>query len=336
MKSPGEPKLKKLIEPSDFSRYLIKHKLKNFNWNQELRRKPDEKIFREGRILIPVRPLKSDNIKFRGIRLHDNIIHKHNILCIKIKTQQYIENYAPYLAVINSKLMGYYFYHTSSQWGKGEEKRSTLRNIDVEKLPLLYLDYSGDRVAELVDLVHQIESKKKDCADILMLENRIDELVFSLYGLLEFEKEIIREFYQINVERKKDHVKSEDIQNYVDRFRQNFKFVLDRDFRLNAEYSISPYMGSVVCFRIVNKEDFIKEITSKEIPLLNIVKKRQLQENFTSRMLNEDKVKIYYNNKFYIVKSNYFKDWTERQALKDANEEIGLLLKNLPESNNIG
>ena len=69
-------------------------------------------------------------------------------------------------------------------------------------------------------------------------------------------------------------------------------------------------MGAVVCFRIVKKEDFIKETPRIEIPLLNIVKKKQLQQSFTSRRLNEDRVKIYHDNKFYIVKSNYFKDWT--------------------------
>jgi type I restriction-modification system DNA methylase subunit len=333
MKSLGKPILKKLIEPSDFSRYFIKNRLRDFDWNQELHRRRDESIFSGKRILIPVRPLKSDNIMFRGIRLDENVVHKHNILCVKLKHNgDYIDDYAPYLAIVNSRLLGYYFYHISSQWGKGEEKRSTLRNIDVEKLPLLYLDYLDDRVAELEELVKQIESKNKDSADTSALESRIDELVFDLYGLLEFEKEIIREFYQINVERKKDHVKSEDIQNYVDRFRRNFKFVLDRDFRLNAEYSVSPHMGAVVCFRIVKKEDFIKKSTPKKISILDIVKKRQLQQSFTSRMLNEDRVKIYHDNKFYIVKSNYFKDWTERQAVKDANEEIGLLLKNLPES----
>lgn len=335
----GPPIIKKLVEPADFSRYFLKHKLKNFNWNQELRRGPDEKIFHDGRILVPVRPLKSDNLMFRGIRMKQNIIHKHNVLCIKLKQKtngKYVEDYAPYLAIINSRLLGYYFYHISSQWGKGEDKRDTLRNIDVEKLPVLYLDFSDDRVAELGDLVHQVEQKKKEMADTSLLEDRIDDLVFSLYGLLEFEQEIIREFYQTNVERKKDTVKNEDIQNYVNRFRKNFNFFLDKNYRLNAYYSISLHMGAAVCFQIVKKEDFIRDIPHKEISLLNIVKKSQLQQSFTSRMVNEDKVKIYDKNKFYIVKSNYFKDWTERQALKDANEEIGLLLKNLPEKNNIG
>jgi hypothetical protein len=47
-----------------------------------------------------------------------------------------------------------------------------------------------------------------------------------LYGLLNL-KEIIREFYQINAERKKDFVKEADIRNYVNGFRRNFKLVLD-------------------------------------------------------------------------------------------------------------
>lgn len=336
MKSTGEPELKKLVEPPDFCRYLIKHELKDFNWNRELRRRPDEKIFRGARILITVRPLKSDEMRFRGIRLSDHIVHKDNILSIKVKADQgYIEDYAPYLGVMNSTLLGYYFYHISSQWGKGEEKRSTIRNTDVEKLPLLFLDYSDARVMELGERVRRIELKKRENADTAGLEIEVDELVFDLYGLLDFEKEIIREFYQVNVERKKDDVNNEDIQNYVDRFRQHFEFMLDRDFCINAEYSISPHMGAVVCIRIVKKEDFIQKTVRKEIPILNIVKEKQLQQSFTSRMLNEDRVKIYHDNALYIVKSKYFKDWTERQAMLDANEEIGLLLKNLPEKSNI-
>ena len=44
-------------------------------------------------------------------------------------------------------------------------------------------------------------------------------------------------------------------------------------------------------------------------------------------MLSEEKIKIYEDGCFYLVKSNYFKDWTVRQAINDANEEIGLIMK---------
>ncbi len=331
MKRLGTPMLKKVIEPADFSRYYIRaNNLRVFDWNRELRRKPDEEIFRGGRIIIAGRPSPSDNNMLKSVRLVYEAIHKHNILCVKLKAKgKYIEDedYAPYLALLNSKLTGYYLYHRSAQWGKG--KHDTLRNSDVEKLPLLLLDLSDHRVKELGNLVRQIETKKENREDTSLEENRVDELVFDLYGLLEFEREIIREFYQINVERKKDTVKPPDVQGYIDTFRGNFDLVLDPKYRINAVYTISPHMGAVVCFQIVEKADFLPNASPGDINLLNMVKKTQLQQCFTSRMLNEDKVKIYDHHLFYIIKSNYFKDWTRRQAGKDANEEIGLLFKNL-------
>lgn len=331
----GEPDIKKLIEPTYFERYKVIDKLTDFNWNRKFRRKPDEKIFSGKRIIIPVRPLKSDNMRFRAIRLDENIIHKHNILSVKLKSgKNYIENYAPYLAILNSKLLGYYFYHISPQWGKGEEKRSTLRNIDVEKLPLPVLEDADARAAKLGELVEQIELSKKDNRDTAKLEQEIDEIVFDLYGLLDFEKEMIREFYQVNVERKNDPVTGEDIQMYVDQFRRNFSSFLSKGFKLNAGYWVLPHIGAAISLQIVDEKDFKTGIVKKEIPILDIVKNRQLQQSFLSKMLNEDKVKIYDDNIFYIIKSNYYKDWTVIQAMDDASEEIGLLLNNLPDRNN--
>jgi hypothetical protein len=46
-------------------------------------------------------------------------------------------------------------------------------------------------------------------------------------------------------------------------------------------------------------------------------------------VLNEGKVKLYEENKIYIIKSNQFKDWTVRQAIKDAREEVNQFIKQL-------
>lgn len=43
-------------------------------------------------------------------------------------------------------------------------------------------------------------------------------------------------------------------------------------------------------------------------------------------------MKIYDNEFMYIIKSNQFKDWTVRQAMKDAREEIHLIVDKLPEA----
>ena len=75
----------------------------------------------------------------------------------------------------------------------------------------------------------------------------------------------------------------------------------------------------------------VKKDTKEDQQLLDIVKKQQLSQTLFSHRLNEDKVKIYTDNTFFIIKSNYFKDWTIRQAMIDANEEIGLIVKELPQ-----
>lgn len=318
-----------LIQSQNIERYHIKRSLNMFNWNRTLRRYGDENLFNGDRILIAYRPIPRDRLKLRCIFTDEEMVFRNDILCFK---SEEITNYLPYLAILNSSFAGYYLFKISAQW-YGGIKREALRTYDLKSFPF---PESDNRFPELIEMANRVMDLKKNDKDSSELERKIDELVFELYGLLEFEKEIIREFYQINVERKKDHVKEKDLQNYVNRFRQNFKLVLDPGYDLNASYFQSHHIGASVCFQMVKKEDFIPAIAREDIPILHIVKKSQLQQSFTSRMINEDKVKIYDEKKFYIIKSNYFKDWTARQAVKDANEEIGLLFKNLPVHHNHG
>ncbi|NUM42821.1 MAG: N-6 DNA methylase [Leptospiraceae bacterium] len=333
-RSLGNPVYRDLIEPKHFERYLITGQLEKFNWNQEMERRRKEEIFQGKRILFPVRPLESDRLRIRGVRVSENIIHKHNISCIKIQKNGFIvKNYAPYLALLNSSFLGYYIYQISSQWGKGEEKRSALRNSDIEKLPFPSMQRFEEKTSILTRLVEQIETDKKEGKNTSKLEHQIDELVFDLYDLLEYEKEIIKEFYQVNVERK-GHVATEhDFQQYVNKFRNVFSFILADHLVLNATYRKSSNLGAYIAFAIGDKDEMIPEIKldlTEDRQLLDIVKKKQLSQTLFSHRLNEDKVKIYTENKFFIIKSNYFKDWTPRQAMIDAKEEIASILKELP------
>jgi methylase of polypeptide subunit release factors len=332
-----------LITPKDFERYYVKEKLELFNWKRDFRRNPenpedpkkqDPDFFKGKRILIPMRPLKSDKIRLRCIRVDGDIVHKHDILRIKIKkNNKLVDTYAPYLALLSSSFIGYYTYHISSQWGKGEEKRSALRNSDIERLPFPPMERFEGKTSTLTNLVEQIETDKKAGKNTSKLEHQIDEVVFDLYDLLEYEREIIREFYQITVEREGHKATEYDFQQYVNKFRTVFSFILADHLALNAAYRISSYLGAYIAFAIVKKDEMIPEIKldlTEDRQLLDIVKKKQLRQTLFSHRLNEDKVKIYAENKFFIVKSKYFKDWTLRQAMIDANEEIGSILKELP------
>jgi hypothetical protein len=333
----GKPRERILITPNDFEQYYVKKNLGLFNWNREFHRNPEKdqpNIFKGKRILIPMKLSKTDKIRLRGIRVDKDITHKNGVLCIKItKNNKLIDNYAPYLAMLNSSFLGYYLYHISPQWGKGEEKRSALRNSDIERLPFPPMERFEGKTSTLTNLVEQIEADKKAGKNTSKLEHQIDELVFDLYDLLEYEREIIREFYQVNIERE-GHIATEfDFQQYVNKFRNVFSFILAEHLALNATYRKSSNLGAYIAFAIVEKDEMIPEIKldiTEDRQLLDIVKKKQLSQTLFSHRLNEDKVKIYAENKFFIIKSNYFKDWTSRQAMIDANEEIGSILKELP------
>ena len=125
-----------------------------------------------------------------------------------------------------------------------------------------------------------------------------------------------------------------DIENYANKFTEVFGLMLEADSKLIAKnFFISLNLGATICFTIVNKNEETHLEEDRTLSILNFVKRKQIEKADTSKILNEEKVKIYDGKVFYIVKSNLFKDWTIRQAIKDAREELNLILSALPETN---
>lgn len=329
----GEPRFLFKIEPQDFTQYLLcTDKLVSFNVNQEMERdRKDKTIFNGKRLLVPVRPLKSDKYRFRAIYVEDEYIFKHNIISLKFKDKDaYIEDYLPYLGIINSQLMGYLLYHLSTQWGKGDGKRDTLRNIDVERLPLKKVSdpnlFNG--MSSIVKEIHSLKALNRDCTKQI---EKLDNLVFDHYSLLDYEKEIIREFYSTRLKSDGSAggtVRAGEMEDYFKAFTDTFSLILSNENTLKATFTISPYLGAIIRIAIVHRDQKPwEDINTSSI--LNFVKSGQLKKAEALKVLNEDKVKIYEDNCFYIIKSNQFKDWTVRQAIKDAREEIEQFMKHL-------
>jgi type I restriction-modification system DNA methylase subunit len=321
MRSLGTPKFRTIIEPSDFVRFnIINNNLRKFDWNRALHRKrKDETIYTDPRILIPVRPLESDELRFRGIYVNKDLVFKDNIECIRIyKNGKLIENYKPYLAIINSKFMGFLSYYLSSQWGKGN-KRVRLNTTIIENLPLPTFNFSDTKIKKLIKLVDDIE---KGSNDVEKIENEIDKIVYDLYNLSEYERSVVNEFYEIFYCRENDLVKDSDLESYSKKFSSTFSLMLSDNSSIFYNYKKSKNVGAVVRFKIT--EDKNNNGKESDLSVLNIVKRYQTERSYISDVLTEEKVKYYDKEKqqFYIIKSNWYKDWTERQAIDDANEEI--------------
>ncbi len=325
------PHFIELIEPNDFIRYrLITKTLSLFNWNQKVRRRTEFSVFQGNRLIFPVRPLKKDNFLIKGILLENEILHKDNIISIKLKKaeREEIQMEKAYLGLLNSKLFSYFLFQISSQWGVGDGKRESIRNVDTQKLPFKEIN------SELLEKIKKIVSTLENKDSSKELEQELNEVLFNAYYLTDYEKEIINEFYQIKVERANEKLKfvqPRDIQVYFEAFKDMFELILSSNHKLNASYSISPNIGAIIKISIV-EENSEKEIEQDNtMQVLQFVKTKQISE--TEKLLKEEKIKLYEPTHFYLIKSNQFKDWTKRQAYKDAKEEIDLLLSNLPDTN---
>ena len=319
--------LKELIEANYLRKFYIE-KINTINTNQvfERERVDKENLFSGSRILVKRMPSVKDNLKLTTVFVEKELYFKEQIISLKLNHQNLHKTFS---SLLNSSLIGYYFNHTSAQTNKGKKKPS-IRHQELINLPFTRL--SENNIKKLNLLYDEINLNKKQDIQTEKLETELNELVFDLYGLLEFEKEIIREFYQINVERKNDIVKAQDIQNYIEAFRDTYQLMIKENLRLNASFIISKNIGAVVKFDIVDKNDFIREIkrgnfTQRQI--LNLVKEHQIQKELLNGSINEEKVKIYEEKNYYVIKSNQFKDWTRRQAMEDANEEVKEILKKL-------
>jgi hypothetical protein len=320
----GEPIYKQIITAPDFEQYFVKEKLNNYNFNVEQRERGGGKnidLYKGERILMSYLPVPKDKLKLRCIYVQEEFINKHDVLIFKGLGL----TYKIFLPILNSSLIGYYLTSISSQWQTGKN-REVLRISDIVNLPFPTFNPNDEKVIKIEKLVDTIQDAKKEGKETDDLEKEIDELVFDLYGLLTYEKAIIKEFYDINVHRKNDSVRNSDIIAYFEKFKQVFELALSDSVSLKATYKVSPNLGAYLCFRLVdkiaNQEPAIQVSNISDDEVYHAIKAEQLENTFNSNRLNEMTTKVYQEERFFIIKSNYFKDWTINQAIKDANAEI--------------
>lgn len=318
----AKPYLRTLIKSEDFDQYQIKRELAKFDWNQKLARARTDDLYSGDKILIAYRPTRNDKYRLRCIHYTDDCVFRNDVLCFKIGNTL---NHKAFLGLLNSSLIGYFIYMLSSQWDGGL-KREALRTYDIKAFN--YDLFPENNIILLKKIDELLLSK-----DNRLIEE-IDNLILDSFNLTTYEIEIIKEFYQINVERadkKLRHAQSRDIIEYFKTFKEIFSLVLSPNYTINASFNISQNIGAILKIAIEEKGVEKEIAVDNTLQILQFVKNKQLTE--TDKLLKEEKIKIYEPQHFYLIKSNQFKDWTKRQAYKDAKEEIDLLLSNLPDSN---
>ncbi|MGA2517060.1 MAG: N-6 DNA methylase [Thermodesulfobacteriota bacterium] len=242
-------------------------------------------------------------------------------------------DYRILLALYNSSIISYFLSLNSAQIGKGTFDMVHANEIESAPIPA-DKNISPQLKSTLIKIVNSVYQSKHASKDVL---HKMDEVIFDVYHLKDFEKQRIRDFFGVR-ERKSERsclVNSDDFERYFKRFSDVFGFVLREGSLLDASAFRSCMIGAGITFSIV--DETLKNhrlIVNSNCDIGNAVrhiKKRQLDQSEKTNLLKQEKIKLYDKNSLTIVKSNEYKDWTETEAIKDANEEIQLFLESLPE-----
>jgi hypothetical protein len=117
----------------------------------------------------------------------DNYYHLNNVHSFTSKQKNGVElEYI--LAILNSKLMNYFYQKTTLETGRA------MAQTDIETVESLPIRLSGinqkKNIISLVDQILTLKKQNKD-ADTKDLESQIDQLVYQLYGLTDEEIKIV-------------------------------------------------------------------------------------------------------------------------------------------------
>jgi hypothetical protein len=173
----------KYLEGSDVCRYSLLWSGEYLKYGNHLREpRKNFALFSSKRILVRQIPSKLpyciNACLIDEIALNDR--NSMNIINMK-------ESPELILAVLNSKLISYWFFHKF-----GKMQRETFPQFKVNELAIFPMPKTFEPHREnLVALVEQIMAEKKAGQDTYDLETQIDRLVYALYGLSEAEVAIV-------------------------------------------------------------------------------------------------------------------------------------------------
>lgn len=234
---------------------------------------------------------------------HETIAIANDLYSIRLKNE---EDYLIVTALLNSDLVNYFLNIDEIVRPKGTYTKINMSTF--KRIPVC--SFGNDEIrSEIVDIsrdltagTYRYEGKIKE---------KLNELIFDLYGLSFLEKARIRDFFS----EKRDVCES-DLESYI----QSLKYTLEIYFEGHLE--IEYYIGENLPFGLVVAAIYFKK-SRKQQPTakktiqytINEILKENPEEKFLAM-----REKIYGKDCIYIVKSNLYQYWTITKAYEDGQE----------------
>lgn len=232
-------------------------------------------------------------------------------------------------SVLNSKLSTYFLLLISNSWGIERER---IKPNEVYRFPIVVND---DAWKELNNLHKEIENKIKTAVlktDYSDLENRINDIVFNLYGIHSAYRQSIDDFiiYSVDLFHKQEKstalyaVLQEQTIEYGKIISTELNdFLDDQNLFVNTTvYSINKFTPLMMIKLSFAKKQ--KEITTSKEFVDNELKKidRHLWEEKSRNIYFRKKLNYKTGDEIYVIRPNQRRFWSQSMALEDASELI--------------
>lgn len=313
-------------------------KLSSIPAKVEARGKPG--LFNGKRILIR-RGVLQKKVQPKGkiiCRLeHDRFAYRHSIICIKL-----LENcdltYDTLIGIMWSSLFRYYMFMTASTWGTW---RQEIHLNEVLEFPVA--SFRKDIIEKLeklvagIRLVHSQPESLFITPDVRHLEEQLDQTVFDLYRLTDFERTLISDrcnydidyFYNdLNSIACKPIKKANDLNDYIESFKIQWSKSLAEDEFFEAQVLFSKDHSMLgVIFNLTTKTN--PGIHQKGHDSIEISEfKGLLTKEISRKVFIEGIFRHVSDNSILIIKRNHRVNWTLTEAKVDADSTLLNVLEN--------
>jgi predicted RNA methylase len=272
------------------------------------------------------------------------------------------------LGILWSSLARYYFWMTAGSWGTWHHE---IHLEDVKRLPIAFPNDASlqQRIVQLVDRLREVQlieapslleagakrARAIPQTDIDRLERELDDLVFQVYGLASFERELVNDMCQIGLDLFYRHAQGEAIK----RLQLPCDFLCGRASDiggLGGDNGLAGYLGAFVSLwnqQLTPHGEFIWEIVRPGIaaPMIAVVLETaetggfhaqlvadadrhewaslmrklddvSVQHEGSRRIFIDGVVRIVSETEVIVIKRNERRLWTASMAREDAEATI--------------
>lgn len=302
-------------------------------------------FYKGHRILIRRGILQSTEPKGQIIcRLeYDEFAYRHSLICIKLNAT-YENNYPLIIGILWSSLFKYYMFMTASTWGTWHQE---IHKNEVLEFPIALPE--NDLKYRLLETIQALTAENgrlresrnnifsQDSGETMdSLERQLDEIVFDLYQLTDFERNLIKDrckydidFYYRGFQSVSHQMvrKCQDLSEYIDSFTKSWGFNLTEDEEFEAipiVPSNAPVIG--VIFKLKNRRtesDNNTDQLDEEIKSFSNL----LTYNIGNNIFVEGMLRHVSDNEIVIIKRNRKSLWSRTEAKIDADATLLNILK---------